>query len=587
MFRKLIFLCTVCFFAIPLRAQQTKAAIDSLVLKAMHYREQKGDCDTALIFAQKANIEARKQNYPRGLANSFVQIGNCKKNAEDYPAAREAYMNALRIRRDQLGDTLGTGGMYNNLSDLYRREKKTETGIEYSRRAIAVFKGSSGGTVHLAKAYNNMANLQEAFGEPDSAMFYNRLSAALIDKTGDSLTWAQAEYGLGKRYFLLKEYLESETHFKNALAYYETTPNSNNQGFAYNALGVICLQRNDLNCAERNIRRAIGLFESVKDSANLGNAYFNLGLIHTTSNVFDSASFFYEKALFYINRNEDLRSLIKANQEGAKLQQHSIFMTRRNYMLLLISTILAAAAALFWLRSKNRKMELSDMKLRNDKMIEALSNKYLLEQKQVVLEAMHKERERIGKDLHDVVSTRLTVIKWTLESIVAGLKSKKSEVELKIAPVIDSTDQAYREVYNIYHDLKKSHKEWLWGIKGYCQQIARAGRSEINFNHTGVDENIPDEIGTEVEKMVIELVTNALKHAQAQNIYIDLSRIENLLTILVQDDGAGFDPEKLSRESGLNTLKQRVEALQGNIEIKARSGEGTVVNIQIPVELKP
>jgi len=85
--------------------------------------------------------------------------------------------------------------------------------------------------------------------------------------------------------------------------------------------------------------------------------------------------------------------------------------------------------------------------------------------------------------------------------------------------------------------------------------------------------------------MIQEAVNNALKHAEAKQIIIQLRKVENQIQMEVEDDGKGFDPLNISKNktSGLQNLKNRAEYLKGTFEIRSELGKGTTVLVEFPV----
>jgi len=79
-------------------------------------------------------------------------------------------------------------------------------------------------------------------------------------------------------------------------------------------------------------------------------------------------------------------------------------------------------------------------------------------------------------------------------------------------------------------------------------------------------------------------MTNTLKHAKASTVEIHLSLIENVLSLLFEDNGKGFDPAKVSKGIGSQNMQNRVTELNGRINIDSTQGRGTVVSIEIPIK---
>lgn len=574
MHRKWIVLILLFSHASSGRSQEP---FDSLLAKAIDFRENRHNHDSAMLYVRKAYDLAKIANNSEQIATSLIQFGIVNKDLGDFNASEKAFQKALGLFRNKLQDSAGIAKVYINLSILELARGNLEKSFDYAQESVGI-STRLGKAALLAKGYICLANVLDEGGEPDSALAYNLKSIALLAQTNDSLAWAKANYGTGKRYFNLEKYAESEKYFKNALAFYEKQKNPKLLAETYQALGAILLNKRDFENAEKYTRLALPLLERNVDSQTIANAYFNLGMIQMTKEELTNANMSFDSSLSYLKGNYDQRNLVISNQVAVDAQLEK----KRKNSILIIAVfslgVVAILAIFFYFRSRSQRLQNKEIKAQYDKTIDALSNKYRLEQKEGVIDAMKKERQRIGKDLHDIVSTRLSVIRWSLESIS---KEMQGEIAAKLEPVIESAGIVYTEIYNIYNDLKKSPGEWLLSIKAFCQQIESVGLVKIDLNARESDVRVPDNIGSEAEKLVIELVTNALKHAKAKIIYIDITLIESNLNILVQDDGKGIDMDEQASWSGLDNLKTRVGELKGLLDIKS-SGKGSVFFIQIP-----
>jgi len=86
--------------------------------------------------------------------------------------------------------------------------------------------------------------------------------------------------------------------------------------------------------------------------------------------------------------------------------------------------------------------------------------------------------------------------------------------------------------------------------------------------------------------MAQEALHNAIKHSEADIIEVQLRVIENMLTMIIQDDGKGFDPEDSGEKQGLGLLsmRERVRLEQGTVQVMAKPGEGTRIEVRVPLK---
>ena len=93
--------------------------------------------------------------------------------------------------------------------------------------------------------------------------------------------------------------------------------------------------------------------------------------------------------------------------------------------------------------------------------------------------------------------------------------------------------------------------------------------------------DVPADVGTAVYRIVQEALTNAAKYAEASNIDITLNGHE-VLSLIIVDDGQGFDQDKVVLGMGLSGIRDRVNMLQGSVTISSRPGKGTSIHVEFP-----
>jgi len=122
-------------------------------------------------------------------------------------------------------------------------------------------------------------------------------------------------------------------------------------------------------------------------------------------------------------------------------------------------------------------------------------------------------------------------------------------------------------------------------IQDYCDGINESNIVKMKYTQLGLQQ--PLEKSTEVilYRIVQELCNNAIKHAAAKNIFIQLTKHERGITLTVEDDGKGFDTNLLAKikGAGLQNVQSRVDYLKGILNIESEAGKGTSVNIEIPL----
>jgi signal transduction histidine kinase len=107
------------------------------------------------------------------------------------------------------------------------------------------------------------------------------------------------------------------------------------------------------------------------------------------------------------------------------------------------------------------------------------------------------------------------------------------------------------------------------------------GEPGAHFHFFGDDADLDNRLKILIYRCAYELVNNAVKHADASNINVQLMIENGLISLSIHDDGAGFDPEKVIEGSGLENVRIRVASYNGKMNIYSSPGKGTEVSIEI------
>lgn len=201
------------------------------------------------------------------------------------------------------------------------------------------------------------------------------------------------------------------------------------------------------------------------------------------------------------------------------------------------------------------------------------------------MSGQEEERKRISRELHDGIGGHLTGIKLFLENILE--ESEDEDIQLLLTDV----DRLYNEVRNLSHDLlppefeETSVKEVL---KVYIEQYMLRGHVEVNlsFHPKGKWDLVDQLVQIDIYRIAQELLQNAIKHANASEIDLEVVRHDNYIAIMIEDDGKGMSSKDERNGTGLKSLRNRLELINGKIFIDSQFGRGTIVNIEMPMVFK-
>ena len=197
-----------------------------------------------------------------------------------------------------------------------------------------------------------------------------------------------------------------------------------------------------------------------------------------------------------------------------------------------------------------------------------------------------KERKRVAQELHDGMGSLLSTLRLNAESIDLSTKNLNIQETLAYQNVLEMIDMACTELRNISHNMLPAEIE-LFGliptIKGLVRKINDNGNTQFVLDVFDMEWAIDKQLELNIYRILLELVNNVIKHAKAKQATIQILRGENSLSLIVADEGVGFDISIEQEGIGLFNLKSRTAALNGKISIDSTIGKGTTVIINIPL----
>jgi signal transduction histidine kinase len=211
-----------------------------------------------------------------------------------------------------------------------------------------------------------------------------------------------------------------------------------------------------------------------------------------------------------------------------------------------------------------------------------------------IVAAQERERQRIARELHDGAGQMLTALGLGLATANECLKSDPALAARRLAEVKSLSAEALQELHDVITGLRPSVLYDLGlvpALRGQAQEFQLRTGVHAQVVVSGRRRRVKPEIETVVFRIAQETLTNAAKHAAAQNVMIRLVFRQDALQLSVQDDGSGFDVhEALSLSSGrrhawgLLGMQERVALVNGSCQITSRPGVGTTIQVDIPID---
>ncbi|WP_417942481.1 ATP-binding protein [Flavobacterium sp. RS13.1] len=207
-----------------------------------------------------------------------------------------------------------------------------------------------------------------------------------------------------------------------------------------------------------------------------------------------------------------------------------------------------------------------------------------------IVENQENEQNRIAKEIHDGIGQMLTGLKFSLESINLDDKEKSAQkIEYLKKLSLDIIKGVRTATFNLMPPELSDHGI-VSSIAKLTQELSKLTGKEILFyNKTDFDQRLDSLIEINIYRLTQEAINNAIKYAESTHIIVQLSHSETLLSIIVDDNGKGFDmasvDKKRNSESGMGLLfmKERIQYINGRVFFNSIPGEGTRVTFNIPI----
>ena len=197
---------------------------------------------------------------------------------------------------------------------------------------------------------------------------------------------------------------------------------------------------------------------------------------------------------------------------------------------------------------------------------------------QSVLDGETRERARLARDLHDSLGSMLTGVKLNLLEMKQGAKHEYTDVE-RFNNALGLLDKSVHEMRRVAHHLMPDSLSRFGlkpAVRDFCNNLP-----SVHFMYYGDESRLDPNLEVMIYRTIHELVNNALKHAKSEHIMVQILREQDRIAFTVQDNGCGFDPEKITQGMGLENIRTRIAAYNGTLDIDSREGEGTEINIDI------
>jgi len=536
------------------------------------------------------------------------------------------YQQVIDLAKNELNENR-IATLSANIANCYTYKRWFETALRYYNGALPIIE-KQGDKFKLAHLYYLIGIVYYYMDMPNEEMKYDEKALNILNEKQDTLLRAYTLTNYASA--LIKDQKRQFEKAENNLLEAQRISMLHNNKYIlmsiYTNLGDIAMRRYDLDKLEMNAGKSLviaselgdvehycisnlylghvemckGNFikseeyirEALKTAGEKGlpdeemECYKHLANLATTRQDFRNFSIYSAKAdsiqqALISEQTREYAKEMEAKYETEKKELRIMALEKEKRLMTGLSVaagavLLLALTAFFflwrWTVQKRRLAEHHVKQLEQEKQLAAT---------QALLDGETQERTRLARDLHDGLGSMLTGVKHNLLEMKKGATLEFANVE-RFDKALGLLDRSVQEMRRVAHHLMPDSLS-RFGLKPAVSDFCSALPS-VQFAYYGNESRLDPKLEVMIYRSIHELVNNALKHAGAGEIMVQIIREPDRIAFTVQDDGCGFDTSVETEGMGLQNIRTRVASYNGMLDIHSKTGEGTEVNVELKVE---
>jgi PAS domain S-box-containing protein len=320
---------------------------------------------------------------------------------------------------------------------------------------------------------------------------------------------------------------------------------------------IICIiQLNGLQC--REINKAYEQLTGYGRSEVIGNTSLKLGL--------------------WRNAEDRKRTIHKLLAKGHLRGHQEVFQTKTGQPL---TTSLSAEIIEFG-------TEPCALVIAEDITVRRQAEQARMDLAQRMINAQEAERTRVARELHDNIGQSLALFSMELERTRLLLPDLSPSDDARLARLCGKLKGLSREVGSLSHQLHSSELELLGlavAVKALCREFSEQYQIQAHSKCSGIPESLSPDVSLCLFRVVQETLHNVAKHSRATEIVVEVRGTSTSLSLVISDNGIGFDPSGSKARVGLGmiSMRERIHLIGGKFTVTSRPGSGTRIEANIPI----
>jgi two-component system, NarL family, sensor kinase len=586
----------------------------------------------AIMFGLEKNLDYQLGRIYHNQSFLFSVAGNF----EESKASLEKAINYYQKTKNPKGKKFEASA-YGDIANIYKNQNDLEHSIQYHLKCISIFE-QLGLEEELVIRYCNLASLFGDYRDFGKQKEYAIKALSSAKKTGSRLNLNMAYFILAHSSVLLEDYNLAKIYIDSSKLYFNENSNidilfsyylitaqvyrkldqldssfyyfekcfkaSEKYSYSYGKaesqlqMGAVAILQKKYPLAEKYLTAGIKEAETLNYFNILDEGYKYLSDIYAVTGRYKPAYEYFQK---YKDMNDSVvnmdskkyasdlekkyetekkESIIHHLEVEKKLQELSL-QKKNIFNYFLIAGIFAILIiSLLYYRNFRQKQKTQQQ------LIYRLETEKQLAAAEAVLKGEDQERTRLAKDLHDGLGGMLSGIKYSFTTMKGNLIMTPDNQQA-FERSIDMLDSSIMELRRVAHNMMPEALLRFGldtALKDFCNEINQSGALKVTYQSIGLEGFAIDQTtAVSLYRIVQELLNNVMKHARATSAIVQLTKLNEQLSITVEDDGKGFDTGLLAGSKGIGwiNIRNRVELLKGKLDITSRESVGTSVQIEL------
>ncbi|HEY3385484.1 MAG TPA: tetratricopeptide repeat protein, partial [Saprospiraceae bacterium] len=530
----------------------------------------RGDFPKALTQYENALDLYKQLENKNAIAVTLSAMGNIYYDQGLYTKALQHHIDALTTNKE-LNNNFGVASNYSNIANVYFIQDNFTKALEFQTESLHMHE-KIGNKTGMATNYYNLALIYDRLHQHQEALTAQLSSLAIHEEIQDKAGAIFCHKHLGDLYTSRSMFPEAIKSYEQAISFSKEVGDKVNLARILISLGTLQIKIHQLTQSRKNIEQGLLMSrqQGIKDA--IRDAYYQLMKLDSISGHYLDALANYKLYTLYkdsllTESNHQLTRELQTRYETEKKDQEIALLNKESIIQKL---------------EINKQRELKQILIGTFLLAAFLSlliyHFYITKQKLKLLLL----RNKIASDLHDDVGSTLSSI-----SIFSQMAKQQSR---DVNPLLDSIGESSRKMLDAMADIvwtinpeNDQFEKIILRMRSFAYELLGAKNIEFEFN--AEDDisrlKLPMEVRKNLYLIFKEATNNLAKYADANKATFAIKEDKNILSMMIRDNGKGFDPTRSTEGNGIRNMKKRAEEIGGRLSIDSAPGNGTTIQLSV------